>query len=138
MNAPRGHWLPTALKALFALVMIGGMALLFVMISAGAKDAQRAIDVWATRVRGGEPVTAAVGASEADALTALLRNSTSNSMSNFQSQSGSTCVWVTFDDPKHTEVQVLLVEVKDEQVVAQASIGRECDCPDDSERCHLK
>ncbi|MBL8916129.1 MAG: hypothetical protein JNM17_35845 [Archangium sp.] len=125
------------LKSLFALVMIGGMAVLVVVVGGGAKDGQQAIDAWAEQIRQGKSVD--VGGGENEPLTALIRASKTTSFRNFQSQSDTSCFWVTLDDAARTELRVVLSERSGKQVVIAASSLRECDCPDDaSEHCHLE
>lgn len=129
----------TALKLLFALVMVGAMAFVAVMAAEGAKEGQAAVDAWADRVRAGQPLGAEVESNETESLTALLRASATTSFRNFLSQSDTTCFWVVLDDPAHTELRVVLREAKGQQFVTAASAVRECDCPDDAaEPCHLQ
>lgn len=121
LPAPRkSHWLPTALKAVFVLffVCLFGGAMLMI-------------------ARGGADVSTAVGGPEAAALTAALRASSSTSFRNFQSQSETSCFFITLDDAKGTSVSVLLAGEGPTARVVAAGIARECDCPDDSEPCHL-
>lgn len=127
------------LKALFALVMIGGMAVLVVMVGGGAKEGQQAIDAWAEQIRQGQTLGADVAGGEVEPLTAALRASKTSSFRNFQSQSDTSCFWVTLDDAARTELRVVLHESNGKQWVTAVSALRDCDCPDDaSEPCHLE
>lgn len=128
-----------ALKALFALVMIGGMAVLVVVVGGGAKDGLQGIDAWAEQVRQGATIGPELAGGEGDALTALVRASKTTSFRNFLSQADTSCFWVTLDDPARTELRVVLRESNGKQFVIAVSALRDCDCPDDaSESCHLE
>ena len=131
------HWLPTVLKVGFLLFFVCAIGGVMLMIARAGADGMATIDGWAASVRGGADVPVQVGGPEAGAITAALRGSTSTSFGNYLSQSDTACFSVGLNDAKGTRLNVLLVGDGASARVAAVGILRECDCPDDTEPCHL-
>lgn len=128
------------LRVLFGVALLSAVGWLVLMHVGEPSEGQGVITSWAIAVRAGTPVSAEVGGAEAPALTEAVRRSVGTSVSNFQSQAGTSCFWVTLNGPSgETELRVVLAEQPGGLHVTAASLGRDCDCPDDaSERCHLE
>lgn len=135
-----GAGIGRGLGCFMALVLGGAMIALVVVLARGHESGQKAIDAYVTSIKLGQPVSASVGGREADALTAALRASKSISVGNFQSQSSTSCFWVTLHgDGADVDARFVLAESASKVEVTGASLARECDCPDDAkEPCHLE
>lgn len=135
--APRGRWLGTTLKLAFlgSVVALFGFAMLQIQ-QAGASG-MAVIDAWAASVRSGAPVSEALAGSEREQVASVVKASTGTSYVNFLAQAGTACFEVKLDDPSRTRLSILLVEQGDRSTVAAVGIQRECECPDDTEPCHL-
>ncbi len=123
-----------------ALVLGGSLVVLFVVLS-GAHDAGRkALDGYVASIRKGATVSPVVAGEESSAVTELLRRTSSLSVSNFQSQHGTSCFWVALSaSGRQVDARFVLSERGSSSEVVEVSLRRECECPIDFEQpCHLR
>jgi hypothetical protein len=133
----KSHWLPTLLKVGFLLSFVCAIGGVMVMIARAGADGMATIDGWAASVRGGAEVPVSIGGPEAAAITTAVRASTATSYGNYLSQSDTACFSIGLNDAQGTRLNVLLVGDGTSARVAGVGIVRECECPDDTEPCHL-
>jgi hypothetical protein len=122
-----------------ALIMMVGMFVLAYVLITSSNAGRKTILEYINKIKEGEPVSEQIAGAEAEALTTAIRRSSGFSISNFQSQSNTSCFWIALQGEGATSAQFVLAEGSNGDTVTAASLTRECDCPIDFDQpCHLK
>lgn len=130
-----------ALPAALALVLAGAMVTLFVVLTRSSGAGRAAIERSVTAVQEGDDgALVKVAGEEAESIRQAFLDARSFSISNFQSQRGTSCFWVKLHQRgRDVDARFVLAERGDTAEVIAVSLARGCQCPTDIDRpCHLE